>query len=329
MNSGETTTEQSNMLQNICIRDYVSNVRKRELKKCCPFDLWGGSEESNRQAERVYVSMFVENKADIVNNQPHTDQAPNCSIEVNNGNEPNDQERSAEDVTPSETNKKKRYPRGRKSQRYRMLADIYAELDQDSNDDETSDDDHDKSRDDERVVRGKRMKLVSEESRGESSVHNEYGGSYDAAISDDMDCDSDELTLATLLRNIRAEMRNPNSSRVHKGKKKTRAPRTARAKRTQPGADGSATKEQAILSASSCVQRGTRESSPPSDEDMMDAAQILLDMHSGVQTSTLSEAATEEEEEAVVSATADCVCVISRNPSDFETQEAKKYMRRG
>lgn len=56
---------------------YVAEVRRKDWKKCCPFDLSSYSPESTFQAERVFASLILEDN-DALINTPENTQAPNC-----------------------------------------------------------------------------------------------------------------------------------------------------------------------------------------------------------------------------------------------------------
>nr|KAJ0209065.1 hypothetical protein LSAT_V11C400197650 [Lactuca sativa] len=56
---------------------YVAEVRRKDWKKCCPFDLSSYSPESTFQAERVFVALILEDN-DALINTPENTQAPNC-----------------------------------------------------------------------------------------------------------------------------------------------------------------------------------------------------------------------------------------------------------
>nr|KAJ0213081.1 hypothetical protein LSAT_V11C400197560 [Lactuca sativa] len=56
---------------------YVAEVRRKDLKKCCPFELSSYSPESTFQAERVFASLILEDN-DVLINTPENTQASNC-----------------------------------------------------------------------------------------------------------------------------------------------------------------------------------------------------------------------------------------------------------
>nr|KAJ0211078.1 hypothetical protein LSAT_V11C400197740 [Lactuca sativa] len=58
---------------------YVAEVRKKDWKKCCPFDLSSYSPESNYQAERVFASLILEDN-DALINIPENTQTVNSLI---------------------------------------------------------------------------------------------------------------------------------------------------------------------------------------------------------------------------------------------------------
>nr|KAJ0209742.1 hypothetical protein LSAT_V11C400197700 [Lactuca sativa] len=58
---------------------YVAEVRKKDWKKCCPFDLSSYSPESNYQAERVFASLTLEDN-DALINIPENTQTVNSLI---------------------------------------------------------------------------------------------------------------------------------------------------------------------------------------------------------------------------------------------------------
>ncbi|KAL7604323.1 hypothetical protein Lser_V15G18154 [Lactuca serriola] len=58
---------------------YVAEVRRKDWKKCCPFDLSSYSPESTFQAERVFASLILEDN-DALINTPENTQAPNSLI---------------------------------------------------------------------------------------------------------------------------------------------------------------------------------------------------------------------------------------------------------
>ncbi|CAI9281211.1 unnamed protein product [Lactuca saligna] len=72
---GDTST-QPKEFENFCIRQYVAEVRRKDWKKCCPFDLSSYSPESNYQAERVFASLIN----DALINIPENTQATNSLI---------------------------------------------------------------------------------------------------------------------------------------------------------------------------------------------------------------------------------------------------------
>nr|KAJ0212004.1 hypothetical protein LSAT_V11C400197590 [Lactuca sativa] len=75
-NSRDTSIEPKEF-QNFCIRQYVAEVRRKDWKKCCPFDLSSYSPEFTFQAERVFASLILEDN-DALINTPENTQAPNC-----------------------------------------------------------------------------------------------------------------------------------------------------------------------------------------------------------------------------------------------------------
>ncbi|KAL7604322.1 hypothetical protein Lser_V15G18155 [Lactuca serriola] len=77
-NSGDTSIEPKEF-QNFCIRQYVAEVRRKDWKKCCPFDLSSYSPEFTFQAERVFASLILEDN-DALINTPENTQAPNSLI---------------------------------------------------------------------------------------------------------------------------------------------------------------------------------------------------------------------------------------------------------
>ncbi|KAL7604316.1 hypothetical protein Lser_V15G18158 [Lactuca serriola] len=74
-NTGDTSIEPKEF-ENFCIRQYVAEVRRKDWKKCCPFDLSSYSPESTFQAERVFASLILEDN-DALINTPENTQAPN------------------------------------------------------------------------------------------------------------------------------------------------------------------------------------------------------------------------------------------------------------